>query len=243
MEESDQISTILPKPMSAQVTCITSPKVREPFLKRPRDVTLSTLMLVLSLPVSLPIALAIKTEDGGPIFYRRERWGMGGKRFRAYKFRTMVASSDKEFGLKQAKENDPRITKVGQILRAMGLDELPQLINIFRGEMSFVGPRSLAVGEIVKDEKDRVVKYEDIPSFQERLRVRPGLTGLATIYIPKDVPQRRKFCYDLLYIRRQSFWLDPRLIVLSFWISFRGKLQWNSLRIPQGKWESRGKKA
>ena len=105
----------------------------------------------------------------------------------------MVANSDEEFGLKQASENDPRITKVGRVLRAMGLDELPQIINIFKGEMSFVGPRSLAVGEIVKDEKGRVMKYEDIPGFRERLRVRPGLTGLASIYIPKDAPQASSF--------------------------------------------------
>ena len=206
-------------------------KVREPFLKRPLDLILSIFMLILSLPVSLPIALAIKLEDRGPIFYRQERWGRGGIRFRAYKFRSMVASSDQEFGLKQASENDPRITKVGRILRAMGLDELPQLLNIFRGEMSFVGPRSLAIGEIVKDEKGHVVKYEDIPGFSERLRVRPGLTGLATIYIPSDAIPRRKFRYDLLYIRKQSFWLDLRLIAMSFWISFRGQ------------WETRGKKA
>ena len=101
----------------------------------------------------------------------RSGWGRSGIRFRAYKFRTMVANSDEEFGLKQASENDPRITKVGRVLRAMGLDELPQIINIFKGEMSFVGPRSLAVGEIVKDEKGRVMKYEDIPGFRERLRV------------------------------------------------------------------------
>lgn len=98
----------------------------------------------------------------------------------------MVANSDEEFGLKQATENDPRVTKVGRVLRAMGLDELPQLLNIFRGEMSFVGPRSLAIGEIVKDENGSVVRYED--GFRGRLRVRPGLTGLATIYIPKDAP-------------------------------------------------------
>ncbi len=83
---------------------ITTPIVRETFLKRPLDVILSVFMLILSLPVSLPIALAIKLEDGGPIFYRQERWGRGGSRFRAYKFRTMMASSDKEFGLKQAQE-------------------------------------------------------------------------------------------------------------------------------------------
>ena len=210
---------------------IAAPIVREPLLKRPLDVILSAFMLLLSLPVSLPIAFAIKMEDGGPVFYRQERWGRGGTRFRAYKFRTMIASSDQEFGLKQATENDPRITRIGRVLRAMGLDELPQLLNILWGEMSFVGPRSLAIGEIVKDEKGRVVKYENIPGFWERLRVRPGLTGLATIYIPKDATPRRKFRYDLLYIRKQSFWIDLRLITLSFWISFRGK------------WETRGKKA
>lgn len=230
MEESDQISTILPKPMSAQVTCITSPKLREPFLKRPLDVILSAFMLILSMPVSLPIAFAIKMEDGGPVFYRQERWGRGGKRFKAYKFRTMVPTSDQDYGIKLAEENDHRITRVGKVLRAMGLDELPQILNIFLGDMSFVGPRSLAIGEIVTDRKGRVVQYENVPFFWDRLQVRPGLTGIATIYIPKDSPPERKFRYDLLYIRKQSLWLDLRLIALSFWISFRGK------------WETRGKK-
>jgi len=90
--------------MSAQVTCITSPIVREPLLKRPLDVILSASILILFMPVSLPIAFAIKMEDGGPVFYGQERWGRNGTRFRAYKFRTMIASSDKEFGLKQAQE-------------------------------------------------------------------------------------------------------------------------------------------
>ncbi len=204
--------------------------IKEPFMKRPLDMFLSFIMMILSLPVSLPIALAIKVEDGGPVFYRQERWGRDKRRFRAYKFRTMVADSDRIFGIRQATENDFRITRVGRLLRAMGLDELPQIINILAGDMSFVGPRSLAVGEIVKDENGQIVDYEDIPGFRERLLVRPGLTSPATIYIPKDAPPHRKFRYDLLYINRQSFGLDLRLIVLSFWISFRGK------------WESRGQK-
>ena len=203
---------------------------REPFLKRSLDVMLSAVMIIICLPVLLSIAFAIKIEDRGPIFYRQERWGKSGKRFKAYKFRTMIPNSDQDFGIKQAIEDDPRITRVGRILRAMGLDELPQLFNIFLGEMSFVGPRSLAVGEIVKDEKGSVVKYEDMPGFSERQRVRPGLTGLATIYIPKDASPHRKFRYDRIYIQKQSLWLDIRLILLSFWISFRGK------------WETRGKK-
>ena len=115
-------------------------------MKRPLNVILSTLMLILSMPVSLAIALAMKLEDGGPIFYCQERWGLNGTRFKAYKFRTMVANSDRDFGIKQARENDPRINRVGQILRAMGLDELPQFLNIFKGEMSFVGSRPEEIG-------------------------------------------------------------------------------------------------
>ena len=200
------------------------------FLKRSLDIFLSGIMLFLSVPVFLPIAMAIKLEDGGPVFYRQQRWGKEMSRFGVYKFRTMTPDSDKKFGLRQATENDPRITRIGRVLRAMGLDELPQILNILAGEMSFVGPRSLAVGEIVNNNEGRNIPYEDIPGFQERLQVRPGLTGLATIYIPKDASPLRKFRYDLFYIRRQSIFLDLHLIALSFWISFRGK------------WETRSKK-
>jgi len=203
---------------------------RERLLKRPVDVMLSLFMLIFSAPISLVIALAIKLEDGGPIFYRQERWGRGGSHFWAYKFRTMVANSDEVFGVKQATENDSRITIMGKVLRATGLDELPQIINIFLGEMSFVGPRALATGEVLYDEKGQRVNYEEIPDFWRRLSVRPGLTGLATIHKAKDIPPREKFRYDLLYIRKQSLRLDLRLIIVSFWISFRGR------------WENRGKK-
>jgi lipopolysaccharide/colanic/teichoic acid biosynthesis glycosyltransferase len=143
----------------------------------------------------------------------------------------MLPDADRKFGLKQAAENDHRITRIGQLLRAMGLDELPQILNILVGEMSFVGPRSLAVGEIVKDDKGDRVQYEDIPGFRERLQVRPGLTGLATIYIPKDASPYRKFRYDLFYIQKQSIYLDLHLIALSFWISFRGKWETRSSKI------------
>ena len=201
------------------------------ILKRTLDIILSGIMLFLSVPMSLPIALAIKLEDGGPIFYRQERWGRNRTWFRVYKFRTMVPDADRKFGLKQAAENDHRITRIGRILRAMGLDELPQILNILAGEMSFVGPRSLAVGEIVKDDKGRQLQYEDIPGFRRRLSVRPGLTGLATIYIPTDASPHRKFRYDLFYIRKQSIYLDLHLIALSFWISFRGKWETRNSKI------------
>lgn len=203
---------------------------REPRLKRLLDIIISAIMLLLSAPVSLFIAIAIKLEDGGPVFYRQQRWGRFGRNFTVLKFRTMIPDADKKFGLKQATENDQRITRVGRILRATGLDELPQIINIFRGEMSFVGPRALAVGEIIFDKNGRRVEYENTPGFYHRLSARPGLTSLATIYIPKDSPAHRKFRYDLFYIRKLSLELDLRLIALSFWISFRGK------------WETRQKK-
>jgi lipopolysaccharide/colanic/teichoic acid biosynthesis glycosyltransferase len=196
---------------------------REPLLKRPLDILISSIMLLLSAPVSILIAIAIKLEDGGPVFYRQQRWGRFGNKFMVLKFRTMIPDSDKRFGLKQAEVNDRRITRVGRILRATGLDELPQIINILRGEMSFVGPRALAVGEIIFDKNGGRINYENTPGFYQRQAARPGLTGLATIYIPKDSPAHRKFRYDLYYIRRLSFRLDLRLIALSFWISFRGK--------------------
>lgn len=204
--------------------------LREPLLKRPIDVTLAALMLLFSAPLSLLIVLAIKLEDGGPVFYTQERWGRGGNKFTVRKFRTMVPNSDAAFGLQPAIEHDHRITRVGRILRVTGMDELPQLLNILGGDMSFVGPRALAIGEIVHGTKGCEVRYEAVPGFWERLRVRPGLTGLATIYKPKDIDPRHKFRYDLLYIHHQSLWLDLRPIALSVWISLRGK------------WESRGQK-
>lgn len=202
----------------------------EPALKRPLDLLISFMMLLFSAPISMLIAAAIKLEDGGPIFYRQRRWGRFGKQFTVLKFRTMVPDADKKFGLLQAKVNDRRITRVGKILRGAGLDELPQILNIIRGEMSFVGPRALAVGEILYDENQQRLEYENTRGFQRRLHARPGLTSLATIYIPKDSPVHRKFRYDLYYIHKLSFGLDLRLIALSFWISFRGK------------WETRQKK-
>jgi lipopolysaccharide/colanic/teichoic acid biosynthesis glycosyltransferase len=199
--------------------------IPEPFLKRPLDVLLSGGMLLLTAPLWGAIALAIKLEDGGPIFYRQERWGRGGGRFAVLKFRSMVTDADR---LRQATEGDSRITRVGRLLRACGMDELPQLLNIFRGEMSFVGPRALAVGEVDRDGKP--MEYEALPGFKVRTAVRPGLTGLATIYLPKDATARRKFRVDAVYVRNLTFWLDVRLIALSFLISFRGR------------WETRGQK-
>jgi lipopolysaccharide/colanic/teichoic acid biosynthesis glycosyltransferase len=190
--------------------------------KRAFDVALSGAGLLMSAPVWGLIALAVKLEDGGPIFFSQERVGIGGRVFRAMKFRSMIPNAEAKVGALQASTNDPRITRVGRFLRATAADELPQLWNIFRGDMSFVGPRALRPGEIEVGSGGEHVRLEDVPGFDDRCRVRPGLTGIAQIYAPRDIPRRNKFQYDRIYLRTQSFWLDLRLIALSFWISFRG---------------------
>jgi lipopolysaccharide/colanic/teichoic acid biosynthesis glycosyltransferase len=204
--------------------------VREPLLKRPFDFVVSTLGLVLSAPLWAIIALAIKLDDGGPIFYAQDRWGRGARVFRVRKFRTMVVDADARCGARPAQHNDARVTRVGRLLRASGMDELPQLLSICKGDMSLVGPRALAVGERYRDADGNDVAYQDVAGFQERLSVRPGLTGLTTIYMAKDAHPRERFQMDLAYVRRPSFLRDVRLVLASLWISVRGK------------WETRGQK-
>lgn len=140
-----------------------------------------------------------------------------------YKFRTMVPNASLGGVTVQATEDDPRITLVGRILRATACDEIPQLLNIWNGEMSFVGPRALPMNERQIRENGEEIADEQIPGFEERLQVRPGLTGVAQIWAQRDIPRRHRFKYDLLYLKKQSFWFDLKLIVLSFWITFRGK--------------------
>lgn len=203
---------------------------RDPLSKRLLDVTLSAAGLVMSLPVWAIAGLAIKLHDGGPVFYGQERVGRDGRVFHAWKFRSMRPDAERAIGAVQAVEDDPRVTPVGRVLRATAMDELPQLWNILRGDMSFVGPRALRPGEIEVGTDGREVALESVPGFSRRCAVRPGLTGVAQIYAPRDVPRRQKFRYDHVYIRRRSFWLDVRLILLSFWITARGS------------WEARGPK-
>lgn len=195
------------------------------MLKRSFDVLVSGLGLLLSSPLWLVIAAAIKLEDGGDIFYNPQRVGKNGRLFRAYKFRSMIPDAGKTTPNVQAVADDPRVTRIGKILRATAMDELPQLINIFLGDMSFVGPRALLPNEVeVHAANEDTADLERL--FRERSRVTPGLTGIAQIFAPRDVPRRKKFRYDLFYVRKQSFLLDMKLIFLSFWITFRGK--WES---------------
>ena len=116
----------------------------------------------------------------------------------------MVPDAERNVGALQAAENDSRVTRVGRLMRATAMDELPQLWSIFRGDMSFVGPRALRPGEIEATGDGRFEALEDVPGFEERHSVRPGLTGIAQIYAPRDIPRRNKFRYDRIYIRQPS---------------------------------------
>ena len=209
---------------------VSSDLISEYPLKRSLDFIVASLALIISSALWLIFAVAIKIEDRGPVFYRQKRWGKNKNTVKVYKFRTMVVNADEKFGRFQAHENDPRITRVGRFLRATSLDEMPQILNIWKGEMSWVGPRALPINEVQVREENGSLPDEEIPGFDLRCRVRPGLTGMAQVYAPRDVPRRHKFRYDLIYIQNQSFLLDLKLIVLSLWITLRGK------------WESRGRK-
>ena len=199
-------------------------------MKRLLDAALALAGLTLSAPLWLLFASAIKLEDGGPVFYAQDRVGKGGRAFRALKFRSMRQDAEASTGPLQARHGDTRITRVGRIMRATAMDELPQLWNILTGDMSVVGPRALRPGEVEAHGPGEFVRLEDVPGFKMRSSVKPGLTGVAQIYARRDLPRRLKFRYDRLYIQRQSFALDIRLVVLSFWISLTGA------------WEVRGRR-
>lgn len=192
------------------------------MLKRTFDVALSGAGLLLSSPLCLLIAVAIALEDGGPVLFRQERVGKGGETFRALKFRSMVPHAA-SLPPRQAGEHDRRITRIGRLLRATALDELPQLYNIFIGDMSFVGPRPLLSGEIDVRGNGELVRLDSIAGYDARHSVRPGLTGLSQVYAPRDTPRARKFRLDAIYVRNATFCLDLFLVGVSFWITFRGR--------------------
>ena len=183
------------------------------LLKRAFDITVSLLGLFLSLPISLLIAGLILLQDGPPIFFHDTRVGRNGKIFKTMKFRSMIKDAEKLTGSVYSVQDDPRITPIGRILRETALDELPQLVSIFTGEMSFVGPRP---------EKDNYVEEfkQTLPNYDKRHSIRPGLTGPAQIYLKYDSAPGEKLKYDLLYVERASFFRDLQLITKSFAITF-----------------------
>ena len=183
------------------------------FAKRTMDIVLCSLAMILAAPIMLIIAIAIKLEDGGPVFYKQKRATRDGKEFDILKFRSMIVDAEKEGLSIPATGKDPRITKVGNIIRACRVDELPQILNILKGDMSIVGPRP--------ERLEHMEKYgADIPEFYYRLKVKGGLTGYAQIYGKYNTSAYDKIRLDLMYIEHYSMILDIKLILLTIRILF-----------------------
>ena len=181
--------------------------------KRTMDILLGSVALIIAAIPMLVVALAIKLEDGGPVFFKQKRMTRGGREFDILKFRSMIVDAEKYSGAVLAAGDDPRITKVGKIIRATRLDELPQIINIVKGDMSIVGPRPER--KVIADEY-----CKDIPEFAYRLKVRGGLTGYAQIYGKYNTSAYDKLRLDLMYIENYSLLLDIKLIILTLRIIF-----------------------
>lgn len=182
--------------------------IEQRWMKRIEDIVVALLMLLLFSPVFVIAAVSIKCTDHGPIFYRQERLTKDGQRFMIYKFRTMVVDAEKLSGPVLASEKDTRVLPIGRILRATRLDELPQILNILKGEMSVVGPRPERPN--LADEIEKV-----LPEFSYRLKVKAGLTGYAQVYGKYNTTCYDKLKLDLMYIRKYSLLLDLKLILMT----------------------------
>ncbi len=188
------------------------------FMKRAGDLCFGTVGLVLSLPIMGAVALAVRLDSAGSVIYRQSRVGLKGRCFEVLKFRSMKSDAEREIGAQWASENDPRVTRVGRFLRKYRLDELPQFINVIRGDMSFVGPRPerpVFVGELKKK----------IPYYDERHSVRPGLTGWAQVQYAYGASQEdafNKLEYDLFYLKNGSFTFDLLIMLQTIRIVLGG---------------------
>jgi lipopolysaccharide/colanic/teichoic acid biosynthesis glycosyltransferase len=179
--------------------------------KRALDFSFSLILLLLVLPVLMLIGLLVKLTSRGPVLYTQTRTGKGGQPYTIFKIRTMVHDCESKTGARWACAGDTRITLLGRLLRRTHMDELPQLWNVLRGEMSLVGPRP--------ERPEFVVQLERVfPDYRKRLLVLPGITGLAQIQLPADMDLesvRRKLVYDLYYVERRTLWLDVRIIFIT----------------------------
>jgi lipopolysaccharide/colanic/teichoic acid biosynthesis glycosyltransferase len=180
-------------------------------LKRVFDISVSILVLILLFPPILVISIAIKLDDGGPVFFLQDRVGKHGKIFRCCKFRTMIVGAEqKGLGLEVARD-DNRITRVGTLLRRWTLDEIPQLYNVLKGEMSIVGPRPTVPSQIAR--------YT--PEQLRRLDVKPGMAGWAWIHGRNKLPWAERIKLDIWYVEHWSFWLDISILFTAFMLLVR----------------------
>ena len=182
-------------------------------IKRTMDIILSAIALLIAAIPMIAVAIAIKLEDGGPVFYKQKRMTRNGREFEILKFRSMIVDAEKYAGAVLATDDDPRITKTGKFIRATRLDEIPQILNILKGDMSIVGPRPER--KVIADEY-----CKEIPEFAYRLKVRGGLTGYAQIYGKYNTSAYDKLRLDMMYIENYSLLLDIKLIILTLRIIF-----------------------
>lgn len=188
-------------------------KKRE-FIKRTFDIIIAVIGIITALPLMLFTAVLIKLQDGGAVFFRQERLTKDGKTFTLYKFRTMAVDAERHTGPVLAAKNDHRITPVGRILRDTRIDELPQLFNVIKGEMSMVGPRP--------ERPHFASKYsESIPEFHHRLAVKAGITGLAQVYGKYSISPENKLRFDMFYIKNYSLWLDIWILIKTVGVVFK----------------------
>lgn len=191
--------------------------------KRIIDIVVSALALLVLLPLFAAIAVAIKWESKGPIFFMQNRWGRGGRMIRIFKFRSMRDDLGDATGVAQTRKNDPRVTRIGAMLRKTNIDELPQLINILLGDMSLVGPRCHVPGMLAAG-----MLYEElVKEYHIRHLVRPGLTGLAQVRGYRGPTDREdlakaRFASDVEYIRNFNIWMDIKILVGTLIKEIRG---------------------
>ena len=196
----------------------------EKKLKRLLDVIASFIILIITLPVIIIAAIAIKLESKGPIFFKQERSGMNGAKFRIIKFRSMYEDAEKHTGPIWSSKDDPRVTRVGKIIRRVRIDELPQMINVLKGEMSLVGPRPERPFFVEK-------LAQEIPYYKRRLKVRPGITGWAQVkhkYDESVEDVKIKLRYDLFYIENMSLRMDFKIIVRTIFVVLFGQGHFNN---------------
>ena len=178
------------------------------FLKRLLDISVSLVALILFSPILLIVSVLILLDDGKPIFYLQKRAGINGRTFNTIKFRTMIKDAEKNTGAVLSSENDPRVTKIGKFLRKTGIDEVPQFVNVLRGEMSVVGPRPERPELIEKIKKD-------VPNYDIRLNVKPGITGFAQIYGKYDTPFEEKLKMDIAYVKQKYLFFADIYVILN----------------------------
>ena len=188
-------------------------KVEQRAIKRVIDIVLSLLLIILSSPVMLITAIAIKLYDGGPVLYKQVRCTQNRREFKIMKFRSMRVDAEKDGVARLASKNDSRITPIGKFIRKCRIDELPQLFNILVGDMAFIGPRP--------ERPEIIAQYlEEMPEFAFRMKVKAGLAGYAQVYGKYNTTPYDKLKLDLTYIENYSVWLDIKLMLLTVKILF-----------------------